>query len=206
MEKEHQITFLSIAISDTQELIRFIDTKTAIVITILGSYLVCFFVSMDKIVQYSEYYSFGFWFFLTIFSLLLIACILITTRIIKPTNNPIDNIDISLEAKPNLKFYLAPNKQTWSFIFHNSSKFKLQENFDAYYQLINNCDENEVTKSLTFELFKISFIRNIKNERFNWLLKFLIITTIVFLIDYLFFSIETQNAIEILEMLKNYKK
>ena len=54
---ENKINFLSLAISDAQELIRFIDTKTAIVITILGSYIVSFFVSLDKIAQYSDYYS-----------------------------------------------------------------------------------------------------------------------------------------------------
>jgi len=54
---ENKINFLNNAISDAQELIRFTDTKTAIVITILGGYIVAFFSNLEKIVQYSSGYS-----------------------------------------------------------------------------------------------------------------------------------------------------
>src|SRR5574343_495856 len=87
-----KISFLSNAIADAQELIRFCDTKTAIVITILGSYIFAFFSNIEKIVKYSSGYSYGFWILLSLFLLFLILCIVLTTRIIKPTNNPIDNI------------------------------------------------------------------------------------------------------------------
>jgi len=195
---EVRISFLSDAISDAQELIRFCDTKTAIIITILGAYVVAFFSSLDKIIEYSFGYSFWFWLSLTTFFILLFLCIIVTTRIIKPTNNPIDNVNFGASAKPTIKFFLTPNTYSNGGLhaFTNSSKFKLSENFETYSQKINTASENDIINSLTLELFKVSFIRNIKNDRFNTLLLLLVLTTISFLSAYLFFSIETHSIIE----------
>lgn len=198
MNNDSKISFLSDAISDAQELIRFCDTKTAIVITILGAYVVAFFSSLDKIIEYSFGYSGWFWFFLIAFFVLLILCIIVTTRIIKPTNNPVDNINFGGSDKPKVKFFLTPNDYSKGGLqtFANSSKFKLTENFETYSQLLGTADEKDIINSLTLELFKVSFIRNIKNDRFNTLLWLLVVTTISFFAAYLFFSIETHNTIE----------
>lgn len=193
-----KISFLSDAISDAQELIRFCDTKTAIIITILGAYVVSFFSSIDKIVEYSSGYSFGFWFFLILFLIFLALCIILTTRIIKPTNNPVDNIDFGQQSKPSLKYFLPLNDYSKGgfYPFKNSAKFKLKESFETYSQQLSVYTEADIISSLTLELFKVSFIRNIKNDRFNILLWLLVATTISFFIAYLFYSIETHNTIE----------
>lgn len=203
---ENKIDFLKTAISDAQELIRFIDTKTAIVITILGAYLVSFFASLDKIIEYSFGYSSWFWFFLTAFFVLLSLCIIVTARIIKPTNNPLDNINFGGVTKPTLKFFVTPNDYSKGFLhsFANSKKFKLKENFETYSQQLNTSTDSDIISSLTLELFKVSFIRNIKNDRFNALLWLLIVTTISFFAAYLFFSIETYNTIEQLKHLHGH--
>lgn len=195
---ESKISFLSDAISDAQELIRFCDTKTAIVITILGAYVVAFFSSIDKIIEYSYGYSCWFWFFLISFFVLLTLCIIVTARIIKPTNNPVDNVNFGGSDKPKVKFFLSPNDYSKGGLssFTNSSDFKLKENFATYSQDLTNACETDIISSLTLELFKVSFIRNIKNDRFHTLLWLLVVTTISFFVAYLFFSIETHNTIE----------
>jgi hypothetical protein len=197
---ENKIHFLSIAISDAQELIRFIDNKTAIIITILGAFIVSFFASLDKIVDCSEGYINWFWLFLGAFFFLIILCIIVTTRIIKPTNNPIENINFEKTNKPTLRFFLTPNDYSGGHFksFANSDKFKLKEDFTSYSQIINTVNESEIIDSLTLELFKISFIRNIKNDRFNTLLWLLFFTTISFFISFLLFRIETHNIMEII--------
>ena len=195
---ENKIDFLNTAISDAQELIKFIDTKTAVIITILGAYLVSFFASLDKIIEYSSGYSNWFWFFIILFFLLITLCIIVTARIIKPTNNPLENVNFGNSSKPTLKFFLTPNDYSKGSFpsLTNSNKFKLTENFETYSQTLNAAVDTDIINSLTLELFKISYIRNIKNDRLNTLLWLLLITTISFFISYLFFSIETHNTIE----------
>jgi hypothetical protein len=195
---ENKINFLNIAISDAQELIRFIDTKTAIVITILGAYVFFFFTSLDKIIEYSFGYSCWFWFFLTAFFVLLTLCIIVTARIITPTNNPSDNINFGSAAKPTLNFFVTPNDYPKGFLysFANSKELKLKENFETYSQQLRTSTDSDIISSLTLELFKVSFTRNIKNDRFNILLWLLVVTTISFFAAHLFFSIETHNTHE----------
>ena len=202
---ENKINFLNTAISDAQELIRFIDSKTTVIITILSAYILAFFASLEKIIEYSSGYSFCFWLFLILFFILLIASIVITTRIIKPTNNPIENVTLGNLSNPNLKFFITPNDygNDKFYLFKNSKKFKLTENFETYLNGVNTFSNQDIIDSLTFELFKVSYIRNIKNDRFNSLLTLLIFTTLSFFISYFFFTIETHNTIESLKTIKN---
>lgn len=205
MIMEKKIDFLKVAISDAQELIRFTDSKTAIIITIISAYIVAFYTATDKIVKYSWGYSACFWFFLSLFFLLLVLCIIVTARIIKPTNNPADNISLGSSAKPNLIFFLAPNNYLNDsfYSFYNSKKFKLKEDYEAYLKQITIASEEDILKSLTFELLKVSYIRNIKNDRFQILLWLLFGTTISFFICFFIFSIETQQAMDYIEEMKN---
>lgn len=195
---ESKISFLTEAISDAQELIKFIDTKTTVVITILGAYLVSFFASVDKIIEYSSDYSSCFWFFIILFFLLISLCIIVTARIIKPTNNPLENVNFGNINQPTLKFFLTPNDYSKGLFpwLNNSDKFKLAENFETYSQTLNVAVDTDIINSLALELFKVSYIRNIKNDRLNILLWLLLITTISFFISYLFFAIETHNIEE----------
>lgn len=195
---ESKITFLSNAITDAQELIRFCDTKTAIAISILGAYFIAFFSSIDKIVENSSNYSFWFWFFLGLFVILFSLCIVVTTRIIKPTNNPIDNINLGGQPIPDIKFFLAPNDYSNNGFYRilNSSEFKLKADLKKYSSKLNNATDDDIINSLTVELLKVSYIRNIKNDRFNTLLWLLLVTSISFLTAYLFYSIETHQICE----------
>ncbi len=195
---DKKIEFLHSAISDAQELIRFIDTKTAGAVTILGAYTVAFFSKVDKIIKYSSDYSIWFWIFLFACIFCLALCILVTVRIIRPTNNPIENINFGGSPKPMVKYYLARNDYTKGsfYSFRNSKKFKLFERFDNFKQQLDSATDQDILDSLTLELFKVSFIRNIKNDRFNGLLWLLLITTFLFFTSYFFYSIETRQIIE----------
>lgn len=203
---EKKIEFLHSAISDAQELIKFIDTKTAVAITILGAYIVAFFSSLEKLIEYSFGFSFWFWFIFSAFIILLVLCIIVTARIIKPTNNPDDNINFGKSKVPSLKYFLTPNDYSKGALqsFTNSKEFKLKENFEAYLQQLETTTDNDILASLTFELFKVSFIRNIKNDRFNSLLLLLLITTGLFFVSYLLFTIESNNIIGHLKSMNHH--
>lgn len=198
---ENKISFLTTAITDAQELIRFIDTKTGIAITIIAAYLVAIFSSSEKIAQYCSYYSFWLWMTLIIFFIFLILSIWVIVRIIRPTNNPVENINIDEQSIPPLNFYLSPNSysKNWFYPFCNFKKFKLTEDFKKYLSTVDASSDNEIVNSLSFELFKTSYIRNIKSDRLNILIRFLLVLTISFFAYYFLYSIETQNIIELLK-------
>lgn len=198
---ENRKEFLYNAISDAQELIKFIDAKTTIVITILGAYAVTMFTAIDKIIEYSNEYSFWFWLILISFNILLVLCILIITRIINPTNNPKENILLPTSHENKLSFFLTPNDYSkYKFYpFSNSKKNKLKLSYDDYAKQISDSDEAVIINTLTLELLKVSFIRNIKNDRFKVLLRFLLATTIVFLLNYICYLKETKSISKNLE-------
>jgi hypothetical protein len=198
---DKKIEFLYSAISDAQELIRFVDAKTAVAITILAAYLVAFFSAIDNVVEYHSYYSFWFWLFLSAFLILIACSIIVTARIIRPTNNPKDNVNFNDIVEPKLKYFLTPNDYSKGnfYPFINSSSFKLKESFEAYINQLSGINDEDILNTLTFELFKVSFIRNIKNDRFNILLWLLVATTVSFLISYFYFIIETHQTTEYLK-------
>lgn len=192
---DQKLNFLTTALADAQELIRFIDTKTAIVITIIGAYFVCIFSILDKIVMYCDKFSFLFWLTLSIFVVFLILSILITSRIIKPTDNPFTNIKLDEEEKktiPAIPFYIAPNKyeKKWAMFYQNDKNNKLEQDFSGFKKSLKTAKAEDLIDSLSLELFKVSFIRNIKNDRFNKLIIFLLLTTLLFFGFYIIFSHE----------------
>lgn len=198
---EKRIEFLTTAISDAQELIRFTDTKTAFIFTILSAYVVAFFNSIEKFIKYPCDYSCWFWIFALLYILLMIVCVIVTVRIIKPTNNPVDNINFENTPKPTLNFFLATNDYSKGGYapVHNSKHYKLTESFKDYSKEINAATDSKIIDSLTLELLKVSFIRNIKNERLDFLLWLLLATTVSFIIAYLMFSVQIQEAINLIE-------
>ena len=196
---EKKIEFLYFAISDAQELIRFIDTKTAVAITIIGSIAVGLFTSLETTLAYFSYYSYWFHFTFLLLIVLLTICIWITTRIIKPTNNPKVNLQFDLKKTPSLNFFIPENKYQFGFPFYNSDKHKLSEKLDNYIFSVNSLQNSEIIEILSIELFKVSFIRNIKNDRFKHLVTFLILTTLMFFIEYVLYLNQTNDIKEILE-------
>jgi hypothetical protein len=193
-DNENKIAYLIAAITDTQELIRFIDTKSAAVVSVLGAYIVGFFTTLEKTVKYWNQFPCVFWMFWVLFLASLILSITITVRIIRPTFNPTDNIKMDGESLPELPFFLGPNDygndSLW--LMTNSSAYKLKQDYKSFKQSVSTSDSNKIVESLSFELLKISFIRNIKNDRFNRLLWFLLGVTITFFIFYISFLHHTQ--------------
>lgn len=190
--EEHKINFLNGAIADAQELIRFIDAKTAIVVTIIGAYLVGIYSIVDKIVAHCDKFSSFFWIIFALLDLILVATIMITARIINPSNKPNKNIKLEGLEEPKIPYYLAPNEyqKDWKRFFINSKKYKLSEGYNEFCAKINDCSLDDLLKSLSFEFMKVSYIRNIKKDRFNLLVSFLILSSIMFFVVYITYSNE----------------
>lgn len=203
---EKKIEFLYNAISDAQELIRFTDTKTAVAITVIAAYVISIFSSIEKIVKFSSFYSIWFWLSLSFCFIFLLLCIIVITRIIKPTNNPVDNINFGEQTVPTLKFFLYPNDYSSGkcYPFSNSKKFKLAEKIDDYLKTLTESSDTSIINSLSLELFKVSYIRNIKNDRFNTLLWLILGLTIAFFLYHFLYSIETQQTISLIKEISHH--
>jgi hypothetical protein len=203
MSVQSKISYLSAAIADAQELIRFIDAKTSIVISILGAFLVTLFSFVTKIIKYSPHYSLLFWLLLIVFIISLGFCVYITIKIILPTINPSKNVLISEDEIPKLKFFLHSNKydSRYSFYLENSDEYKLDHKFSDYLHQLS-LGEEEIVRSLTFELLKVSFVRNIKNSRLQILYSFLLFTTFAFICFVLVYMLENFQIKECLDYLK----
>lgn len=195
--------YLKFAIEDAQEIIRFIDAKTAFAVSVIGAYIVGIISMIEKIVKYSNSYSILFWILFGLFLLLLVLATITTTRIIKPTNNPAENIDLNGLPIPSLPFYLAGNTySSWFFRFINCYTDKHKHDYKGYLDKLNPATDTGILETLTFELLKVSYIRNLKNDRFNFLLTLLIISSLLFVSFYIMYNIETQHAIDLADKIK----
>lgn len=199
---EHKIQFLYEAISDAQETIRFFDSKTAVAITVVSAYFIGLLIAAENLVEYWDFYSFLFTSLLFINLLGLTICVIIIKRIIRPTENPKDNIVLNGAFLPDLNFYLASNEYKWWFAFSNSTKHKLKYKYNDYLDNLNAVDSIGIINSLSFELLKVSFIRNIKTDRFKILVRMLIATSFLVTVTYGFYVVETHKAKYIIEMQK----
>ena len=196
MNEDKKIEFLYNAIKDAQELIRFTDSKTAFIITILGAFFLGIFAALEDLVTNIGRFSVLFWILLVVLLILIVFCVVITKRIISPSNNPSKNIHLGNLNEPTLKFFLAPNNYHQSVLeqyYKNKDIYKLEETLESFLLLIEGATPTIIIKSLSFELLKVSYIRNIKNDRFDYLLNSLLITTILFIVVVLLYFIEKHD-------------
>ena len=136
-DPEEKINFLTNAISESQELIRYTETKTAVAITLISAYTIGVFTMAEKVIRFHYMFDMLFWGSLIGFSVGLLLSIVIITRIILHTTSPIENIKGVSESIPKLKYFLSPNEnKNILYPILNSSRYKLNTNFSRYLKSI----------------------------------------------------------------------
>lgn len=196
MERANQKEYLYNAISDVQDLIKFTESKAAFVIGILTAYVAIIFLTMENVIKYYSNWTCLLLFNYYLFVFLVFLCIWLIARIIIPIKKPTESIKISKDDIPEMEFYLAPNYySTFLFPFFNSKKHKLEIDFKSYYHKVLEIDDETIVKVLTLELFKISYIRNIKSDRLKVLIYFLLVTSSLLIIFYIIYQIELSNIL-----------
>jgi hypothetical protein len=194
-ESNNKFNFLITAIKDSQELIRFLDYKTAFILTIVSGYFIAIFSTIEKVIKYCSYFSCFFWLIYFLIIMLLSICILIILRIFKPTISPKENINIGDNKIPLPSFFITKINYNNSFFsyFFNSKKDILSKSFSEYKKEILNTSENDILDSLSFELLKVSFIRTLKEDRLNALLFVFIISTVFVALYFIVFYVITKD-------------
>ncbi|MFM7985511.1 MAG: hypothetical protein ACKPKO_39975, partial [Candidatus Fonsibacter sp.] len=134
-KKENNIEFLYAAIADAQELIRFIDTKTAASVTVLGALFVGMYSNLEMAVLHYSKFSCQYHLFLLLFTITWVLGIWIVIRILFPTMNPSNNVYFTSKDKlDKTHFFLASNKYRYklSSLFLNIKSDKLDVKFEDY--------------------------------------------------------------------------
>lgn len=189
---ENKINSISNMISDTQEIIRHLETKAAILVTIIGAIIIALFDKSDEIFKNFTSYNEMTQTFLIILVVVLLFNLYICVLFFKPITNPSDNIKDENITNGFQNLFLA--EKTYKkgiFFLINSDKYKLETSFKDYFKEFKNGSDKYLLASLTHEYFKLSFIRNLKTTRFNFLITLLYITVAIFIFSYC--SIVLQN-------------
>ncbi len=191
MDPKDKIPFLTLAINDTQQLIKNIDTKLTVVLTILGAFIVTYFNKIDEIIYHSKELGHWWWLTMILFVYYLIRTIVLTAKILIPTQNPSLHINMGTASSPKVDFFLPTNNYANGDIhlFNDTIMCYLSKNYNDFINEVKNADGNDLIEALSYELLKLSYIRNLKYNRFKALIKSLSTTTILFFTTFIIFSL-----------------
>lgn len=193
---KNKLDFLIKAIDDTQNTIRFSDSK-AIAVIGFWTFLITIF-SRTHDWWLSLFNNISHWtelvFLVILFILMmqsLIRSIWLSYLTLVPRSNPSDHIEKSNVVTKNL-FYLFGYNQSLplesKYIYQNHSNLKLTKTTREYIDELDSLDDEGLQTELVYELQKVSFIRNLKIDRVNvaigYVIKFLIILGILLLFTY----------------------
>ncbi len=187
MDNENKLLSLHFLISECQETIKYIETKATISITIIAGFIVAIFEKSESLINNFLEYETVTYIFLSILTISIIISLSLLILIISPIQNPskaIQEVDENIEF---VKIYFPKNKYENKIL----SSFKINNENDSlnysFSKFIKNIKSDEKTfiNSFSFELFKLSFIRNIKKDRLSLLIKVIIFTSLTFCITYI---------------------
>ena len=167
----HRLEFLYKIIEDTQDTVRFLDTKAAFCVTLLSGMAAIELQHHDgrPVVHYILF---------AIFMAAEVCSILVCLRVIFPTIRP--HVSDSPPAKP--RFYVGHNK-AHHWVLHtiqNPSDNILSESKSTYVQSLERATDEHLLSSLSETVLTLAYIRQIKSDRLHAAMFCLIISVFVF--------------------------
>ena len=168
-----RIEFLLKVIEDTQDTVRFLDTKAGFCVTLLsGMAAVTLQHQGTRPVIHSILFA--------IFMTAEVCSILVCLRVIFPTVKP--HIDSRAPAKP--AFYIGHNK-AHHWILHtiaNPQDNILSESKSSYLREMEQATDHHLLSSLCDTVLTLAYIRQIKNDRIHAAMFCLIASVLLFAI------------------------
>ena len=154
----NRIYFLYQIIEDTQETVRFLDTKAGFCVTLLSGMAA---VSVQHPGSKPAIHIVLF----ALFMAVEVCSILVCLRVIFPTVKP--HINNGAPAKP--RFYIAHNKaHHWvKHTLANPSDNILSESKITYFESLRQATDEDLMSSLADTVLTLAFIRQIKSDRLH---------------------------------------
>lgn len=183
---ERKIEFVLKSIEEAQETNRFLDTKAGVLVVFESSllaFLTANFLSasiVDSLQYLLERFGPGYLLFLGIylgvFVIALVVNILLTLRLMFPTENPNKHI-VTGDFEPRNLFFLHELDE------HN----RIRPSVVEYLARLSTLSDDGILQEYISELLKLSYIRNLKSKRLAdsfRLLQILIVALAVFCLFY----------------------
>lgn len=162
-------------IQDTQETSRFIESKTAIITTIIGVILIYYVQDIENILKYCSSFSFINYCFFILLIISFVFNLYILFKIIFPRDNPVLKIPKDYSKYPNL--YLS------------KSHLNIENPNLVEFQNALSSDKN-TEKAMELEYVKTSYIRNEKLYYYKILVGGVFIQVLLFIIHLLIYNSE----------------
>jgi hypothetical protein len=174
-----KLTFLYKIIDDNQATIRFLDTKAAFGIALLGAILGKV-LDREQLIAFVNHGVLIFLMFIA-FAVLIIISAVIGFRTVFPTVNPKDNVSFPDNLEP--KFFIAKFKPNRFLRYLSSNKrfAMLETTHSGYCDALGQTSAEDLMKIAAAEVLKLSFIRQLKTDRLTAFSKVLIFTVIGFI-------------------------
>ncbi len=171
-----RLLFLYHAVNDTQNTIRFIDTKAAFCVTLLSGMVAASFQRITP--RHPHLHPAALSFFICGVGLSLIINLRVIFPIIKP-----HSASLPEHGRPLPKFFIHQSRgHHWiRHTFSNSVDHVLVDDHNSYLATICAASDADLLVSMSDELLLVSLIRQIKQDRLYTALCALILTIVLFL-------------------------
>jgi hypothetical protein len=174
------LTFLYKIIDDNQATIRFLDTKAAFGIAILGA-IASKLLEPDQISASNSHGPFVATVWVALILLVILSAFL-GFRTIFPTINPSANVSLPDKLEP--KFFISELGRKGILRLFSSHKrhSTLKTTHADYSAAVEGATVGELQAVVVAEVLKLSFIRQLKTDRLQWFTRTMIATVILFVV------------------------
>ena len=157
-----RLNFLYNAVNDTQNTIRFIDTKAAFCVTLLSAMVAG--VLQAESGHHTPFYRISFLLFLASVGLSLLVCLRVIFPVIKPHSAPSTG---STRALPKYFIHHQKSHHWLRHTFSNSVDDVLVDDHDSYTSALSSATDSDLLVSMCDEMLMVSLIRQIKQDRLH---------------------------------------
>ncbi len=179
-EFSNRLEFLLKVVEDTQNTIRFLDTKAAFCVTLLTAMMAAAFHLPAPPPFYQQAHPLC----LGVFTVLTLASLAICVRVIFPTVHLQGSSSVA-DAAAEPAFFLVPKQQRHSLrdTLGNRPPQGLESTHARYTASIMGASDADLIHSMCDEVVTISFLRQVKSDRLHLAIQVLSATVLAFFVQ-----------------------
>jgi len=178
-DRSHTLTFLYKVIDDNQATIRFLDTKAAFGIAVLGA-MVGKLLDGEELAALAADGPLIHW-CIVVLGLLITFAAFLGYKTIFPTVNPAQNVSFPDNLEP--KFFISKfsRKSFWRLFSSRKNLAMLEMSHSDYCAAVRSATAEKIESIAAAEVLKLSFIRQLKMDRLSALAKVLVLAVFFFI-------------------------
>jgi hypothetical protein len=176
-DQDQKLNFLYKAIDDAQNLIKLVDAKTAVASAPLAFMIGKVTANLQLLLF--DCNSVLTKIFASMFCVAAFVSVVLAFRVLFPTVNPGDHVHIRPGQMP--QFFLFNVSKSWRAAFSSAPKHSMLDLQQGDYERsLEIADANLLQQVLIGELFKVSYVREIKTYRLKCLSQMLWVSIVLF--------------------------